>query len=201
MKSKIIYNDIEFDSEEERLFYLYLEELQNAEYVKIFDFHTKQYVLSEPVKYSYTKKLKTKDIEKEGTLLREHIYTPDYWIDWHLSAYGIFYSYIDGDDLSKTHFVVNKNNEGENIGSLIEVKPSWDAQNMTRLFSINAKWMYQEHHLYVQKVTPIGDHKCLFAKTFVPEKARYTAKTGKLKKYKFKVKTLEEFINEQKQSI
>ena len=49
---KIVYNGIEFDSEEERLFYLYLEELKDNGFVKDYTYHVDSFVLSEPVKYN-----------------------------------------------------------------------------------------------------------------------------------------------------
>ena len=48
--------------------------------------------------------------------------------------------------------------------------------------------------IFVQKVIPVGGTSCLFAKTFVPAKALLTRKTKKKKKYKFEVRTLEEYL-------
>jgi hypothetical protein len=93
--------------------------------------------------------------------------------------------------LDKLPFVNNVDSNGNNVGSYLEIKSNFDFKNMTRLAIINIKWMYQEHHLYVQKVIPIGNKNCLFAKTFVPEKAMLTKKTKKLKSYKFETKTLQ----------
>ena len=96
---------------------------------------------------------------------------------------------IDNVQLNKIPFISN------DVGCFIEIKPSFDMNNMQRLFSINQKWMYLEHEIYVQKVIPVGPKKtCLFAKTFVPQEAMLTAKTRKPKKYKFKTKSLTEFL-------
>ena len=186
---KIEYNGIEFDSEEERLFYLYLEELKDNGYVRDFTFHVDSFVLSEPVKYSWAKKMKTKSKEMESTLLQGHVYTADYKVIWEPKGWGKFWHYdIDNVQLNKIPFISN------DVGCFIEIKPSFDMNNMQRLFSINQKWRWQEHKIYVQKVIPIGKNTCLFAKTFVPQEAMLTAKTKKPKKYKFTTKSLQEFL-------
>ena len=188
---KIGYNGMEFDSEEERLFYLYLEELKSEGWIKKFTFHNESFVLSEPVKYTWIKQMKNKNKEMESTLLQGHIYTPDYRIFWEPKALNVFYIDIF-DKNSKINSVPFINNGKD--GTYIEIKPSFDMNNMQRLFTINQKWLLQEHKIFVQKVIPVGKNTCLFAKTFVPQEAMLTAKTKKPKKYKFEVKSLKEFI-------
>lgn len=188
---KIIYNGIEFDSEEERLFYLYLEELKENGWVDSYTYHVDSFVLSETVKYSWLKTMKTKDKWMETTLLQGHVYTTDYKVIWSKKAYGIFVHDIleEEPNLKDVPFV------SSNYNCFIEIKPSFDMNNMQRLFAINQKWMYNEHGIYVQKVIPVGPKKtCLFAKTFVSQKAMLTAKTKKPKKYKFETKSLNEFL-------
>jgi len=192
---KIEYNGIEFDSEEERLFYLYIEELKGEGFIDEFDYHVESFSLSDKVGYNWMKKMKTKEKEMESTLLQPHIYTPDFSIFWNEKAYGIFYCDInDGKIKLDSVPFVNNIDEGMDKGSFIEVKPAFDMNNMQRLFAINQKWVYKEHGVYVQKVIPVGKKNCLFAKTFVPQKAMLTPKTKKPKKYKFEVKSLNEFL-------
>jgi hypothetical protein len=196
---KITYNNIEFDSEEERLFYLYIEELKDTGYVKDYTFHTESFNLSDVIKYDWKKKLKTKVKEMQSTLLREHVYTPDYCIHWEDKAHGVFfYDIYDGvNKLDLLPFINNIYSNGKSAGTFIEIKPAFDMQNMQRLFTINQKWLYQKEHIYVQKIIPVSKKKtCLFAKTFVPQEAMLTAKTKKPKKYHFEVKSLKEFLNE-----
>jgi len=189
MKSKIEYNNIVFDSEEELLVYYYLQELEDNNFIDNFIFHPDSILLSNAVSYKWIDKLKTKNVEKETSILREHIYTYDYQIMWNIKSYGIFYYNLeDNYKLDKISFIAQNNI------SNIEVKPAWDMQNMTRLFSINSKWVYDKYQIYIQKIIPIGKNNCLFAKTFTPKKAMLTKKTKKPKKFKFKVKTLEEFL-------
>lgn len=189
---KIMYNGIEFDSEEERLFYLYLEKLKAEGFVKDYTYHVDKFVLSDPVLYTWFKQMKTKEKCMESTLLQGHIYTPDFRIHWNYDkAYEVFYHDIfDEVQHGVLPFINNINNRGEDVGSYVEIKPAFDMNNMTRLFTINQKWIFQEHRIYVQKIIPVK----LFEKTFVPEEAKYTAKTRKLKKYKFETKSLHEYI-------
>jgi len=192
---KIEYNGIEFDSEEERIFHLYLEELKTEGWVKDYTFHTKSFTLSEQVKYTWVKEMKSKKNEMESTLLQPHIYTPDFHVFWNKKALGIFYLNIhDGKNkLDSVPFINNIGNDGYDVGSFIEIKPSFDFQNMTRLAIINIKWVYCEYKILVQKITPVAKTKCLFKDTFVPEKALLT-KTGKNKKYHFEIKSLEDYV-------
>lgn len=193
---KIIYNNIEFDSEEERLFYLYIQELKDTGWIKEFSFHTDEFILSESVKYNWLQETKNKKVTKESTLLHGHVYTADFRIFWEPKAHGVFYINIF-DNINKTDkvpFLNHTNVDGTDIGTYCEIKPNFDKNNMQRLFTINQKWIFQEHHILVQKIIPIGDKSCLFAKTFVPQEAMLTNKTKKPKKYKFEVKSLNQFI-------
>lgn len=190
-KKTIDFDGIKFDSEEERLFYIYVNELKDRGYIDEYEYHTNEYNLFDPVKIKWIKQLKTKQKNMEKSLLQGHIYTPDFHIFWTLKAYKIFYCDItDGEYIGKVPFVNNVGQKyEEDRGTIIEIKPSFDFQNMSRMFIINQKWMWQKHDLYVQKIVP----QKLFEKTFTPEKALYT-KTGKIKKYKFKIRSFDKFI-------
>ena len=201
------FEDIEFDSEEEELFWYYLEELKDKGFVDDFEYNTKSFTLSEPYKYTWLQELKTKEIKKESTLLQGHIYTPDFYIVWNEKAKGIFYELLNfNKPLNKIPFIAQTgyttgshllfNQEIFEIEtSIIEIKPAFDFKNMTRLSIINQKWMMEKHNIYIQKIIPVGKNTCLFAKTFVPEKAKYTKKKKQLKKFKYPVRSLEEFLN------
>jgi len=190
MKNRIEYNNIVFDSEEELLVYYYLQELKDNNFIDNFIFHPESILLSSAVSYKWIDNLKTKNVEKENTILREHIYTYDYEIIWNIKSMGIFYYNLDDNyKLDKIPFIAQNNI------SKIEVKPAWDMQNMTRLFSINSKWVFDKYGILIYKVIPTGKNTCLFAKTFVPQKALFTKKKKQPKKFKYKVRTLQEFIN------
>lgn len=210
MKTPITYNNINFDSNEELEFYYYLEELKEAGYIDSFEYNTKSFNLSEPYTYKWKQKLKTKEIEKQSTLLHGHVYTPDFYIEWNKKAKSIFYEVLLNvslydKNISKAIFlaqpeILNKDSDYEKItGKMfthVEIKPSFDYQNMTRLSVINQKWTMEQLGIYVQKVIPTGKNNCLFANTFVPQKALFTKKKKQPKKFKYTVRTLQEFIND-----
>lgn len=196
---KINYNGIEFDSEEERLFYLYLEELKENGFVRDFTFHVETFNLFSGCSFYWKKETKNKPKEMETTLLQGHVYTPDYRVFWTEKAKGIFVGDINDCTINlKTVPFISNSDFGKELGSYIEVKPSFDMNNMQRLFSINQKWVFKDYNIFVQKVIPVGKSTCLFAKTFVPKEAMLTAKTKKPKTYKFKTRSLQEFLGELK---
>ncbi len=150
--SKLIYRDISCDSYEEVHFLMWVFELKEKGYIKSID-RCKTFLLSEPVERYYEEiqelKTKTKIVQKKKILLRGHIYTPEFLIIVNNSFEELSY------DLEYNSF-----NE-----MYIEVKPSFDFKNMTRLNQINRKWLYQKHGVFVNQIIP----KKLFEQTFTPK--------------------------------
>lgn len=176
-----------YDSKEELYFSWYLDELKEAKYIQNYEPQPESYVLSPPVFYEYTKQLKTKPKLIVKKLAREHIYSPDFKIWWSQRAHSIFFHNIECNaNLKAISFIAN----GQK--SIIEIKPVFDQNNMTRLFTINQKWMYQKHGIYVQKIIPVK----LFEQTFTPEKYLLTDKTNKLRKLKYQPRSLNEFLSQ-----
>lgn len=182
----------QFDSAEEKYFSWYLDELKDTGYIENYEAQPESYVLSEPAFYNHAKQLKTKTKLIVKKLIREHIYTADFRIVWAEKARGLFFNkLIDPIDLSKVPFVSNYYSV-----STVEIKPAFDQNNMTRLFAINQKWMYQKQGVYVQKIVPVK----LFEKTFTPKKYLTTDKSGKPRKLKYKPTSLEEFLCQKTQN-
>jgi len=176
------YNGISYDSKEEIYFSWYLDELFEAGYIDEYCRQPEPFSLFDPVRYNWILSLKTKKKEMTTTLLRAHSYQADFKIEWNASAINLF-------------FDINKLNGGpffssEYGTSFIDVKPSFDMQNMTRLFTINQKWVYQRFGVYVQKIVP----QKLFKATFTPNRYLYTDKSSKPRKIDYPVQTLTEFI-------
>ena len=73
----------------------------------------------------------------------------------------------------------------------LEIKPKFDQNNMTRLFKINQKWVFDKHGLFVDLVIP----ETLFEKTFTP-KDYLTTPTGKQRKLNYKPKSCQEWLQE-----
>lgn len=190
------YKKLGFDSHEELIFSWYLQELKEARYVHSWVHHPESYILSPAQRYTYRKELKTKTKLIEITLLREHKYTADFHIDWGEKAVGVFFNTsFSKKDLRKFPFIVNS--DGFNWFSVIEVKPVFSMYNSQREFALNQKWLYFKHEIYAQKIIALNPKKTgLFQTTFTPYKFLYTPKTKKLKNLNYKVRTLQEFVQE-----
>lgn len=182
-----VKDDTFFDSKEELYFSWYLDELKKAGYIQIYESQPESYVLSPPIYFEYNKRLKTKTKTIVKKLAQEHIYSPDFSIWWSQRARGIFFYNIEyRSDLKAIPFVAN------NQESVVEIKPIFDQNNMTRLFTINQKWVYQKYSTYIQKIIPVK----LFERTFTPQKYLLTDKTNKQRKLKYQPRTLNDFISQ-----
>lgn len=75
--------------------------------------------------------------------------------------------------------------------SFIEVKPSFDQNNMTRLAVLNQKWVFEKFGLFINIVIP----EKLFAKTFTPKRYLTCDKSSVKRKIKYKnIISLDEFL-------
>ena len=127
----------------------YLDELMDAGYVKDYVFEPHSFILSEPI---------------NG--LRKHSYTPDYLVLWNVNALDVF---IRQSGSKRSHLLVAHQMPDGNLVSFIEVKPRFDFNNMTRLATVNVKWVHETYRVYVNIVKPTADNG-LLAKTFTPKK-------------------------------
>ena len=84
-----------------------------------FEYQPKTFTLSDPVKYKDSK-------GKEKTLFREHVYSPDFQIDFDINKYPQF----------KDEFKVMINGNR----TYVDVKGSFNITS--RSFSVDRKWMY-----------------------------------------------------------
>jgi hypothetical protein len=182
------------DSWEELYIEWYLQELKEAGYILKYEYQPETFLLSPAQKYAERVMLKTKNRIDEHSILQPHSYTPDYRIFWNSSAIGVFCKILgsskqtDGNH-KKAHFWSQLNEIGVPV-SIIDVKPMFDMQNMTRLFVINQKWVYAKYDTYCQKVM----HEHLFEKTFCPFRFTKTNKSMRDRKLKFVPISLFEFL-------
>ena len=168
-----------FDSNEELYFSWWLEELHDNDLMLEYK-RGSEFLLSDPVKatveveYQTKKRKETKRKLVEKHLLNGHIYTADFNV------------------LFRRSFA-EKCGFNHNSGlAIIEVKNDYDANNMTRLFRVNQKWIYQKHGIIVNLVKIPS----LFKKTFTPARYLLTDQTMKPRKLKYKPKTLKQFLEE-----
>lgn len=192
-----------FPSSEEMYFYWWAYEMYKLGYIKQIDYQPKAYHLSDKVDYKTLKKLKTKDKIIDTHLLHSHVYTPDFKIHWTLKGYNKVYCVLGREKANKdAYFKANIDKDG-NIFSVIEVKGSFDMNNMTRLASINIKWVYQMYGEYVQVVIPtpsitkkgkVKPVNALYYQTFVPLRFYYTDKKNDFRKIKFTTRKINEYL-------
>ena len=182
-----------FDSDEEMYAYWYFDELRKNGYVKDIVLQPESFNLSKQLTSTYKHEMKTKAKMVQEEILKAHIYTADLLIVWEQKAKGIFYETINGGTrmkkgLSKVKFVANTK-AGDHV-STIEVKPSYDQNNMTRLAKINQKWVWEKHGYFVTIMVP----EKWFKNTFTPTRYLFTNKSGKPRSIKYGVKQLKEYL-------
>ena len=184
-----------FDSDEEKYFSWYLDELMNEGYIESYTPHHKSYQLAEPVAYEWKKELKTKTKIMKSTLLQGKLYTPDFLIKWTPDAYkGLLMNLSCKSDINGYPFT-------ECVPlypySVIEIKPIFDQNNMEREFRINQKWVYQKHGIYVQLIKPLSKKKGfkgLFERTFTPKEYLLTDKKTRLRTLHYKPIGIKEYL-------
>jgi len=181
------------ESNEEMHFTWWLEELKEAGYVKQFT-RAQSFTLSEPVQYDIlVPRKKVDDKFEKRELLSGHIYTPDFFILWDKPARGTFIrpaEYPMLPEWKDIPFPAKYDEVIDEYFSLVEIKPAFDQNNMTRLFIINQKWMMDKFGLYVIKIIP----KKLFQHTFTPSRYLITDKSNKPRLLDYKTTSLQEYV-------
>lgn len=204
-KTTLVYKGVKFDSDEEVFVAMWLQELQDAGLVKSWSKVTKAFPMTSGLKLKYERttilKTKTKVEHKEHTLLRPSEYTPDFEVLFSINGWLRFNSGIYNDiDPKKLFFT-----RGAWMQPVyLEVKPSFDQNNMERLFKLNQKFLWDKEQIFVNLVEPLA----LFEKTFLPLAAtdyfKYKVVTKKIiakgkKKGDWKLdfipKTLKEYLD------
>lgn len=183
----------QFDSDEEMYAFWYFSELKEAGFIKEIQLHPKSFDLSKPVRSTYVKQMATKDKVVEEELMKGHIYTADLLVIWDPKGKGLIFDTIHGGARFKERSSIKKfvaRHEGEEYVSIVEVKPSFDQNNMTRLAKINQKWVWHQFGYFVNIMIP----QKWFKNTFTPKRFLFTNKSGKPRKIDFKVVKLKEFI-------
>jgi hypothetical protein len=201
----IEYKDWIFKSNLEYEFCLYLEQLQEAGFIRSFGYESVKFNLSPSVYSYYLKQLKTKVKEETEFLMRENTYQPDFTVVWENKSNNLLY-------LDRTTPIICKVTDipfrlakdsvyvgEENIISFLEVKPIFEGKlDSSKEFPLIQKQLWQDQGIFVQKIKPEN----LFKETFVPDKliaSNVYQKQSKFctrgsSKYKFNVRTLEEYL-------
>lgn len=193
-----IYREIPYESDEELYFLMWAFELLDKNYIQSIE-RSESYPLTSGLYNEYTevKQLKTKEkiVEKKQVLLNPSVYTPEFKIVWKRPQCMKFVwlphmsSKLDVPFIG--HWTGEERSNRGDIITLIECKPDFDQNNMTRLFKSNQKFMWEKHRIFVNLVKT----KEFFESTFTPTEYLIT-KTGKPRKINFPVTTLEQYIDE-----
>lgn len=190
-----------FDSMEELYFYWWVKELKDNGYILGFIPQPEPFVLSKGLHVKYIKEMKkVPNKELAHTLIEPSSYTADGLIRWADKAFGLFVTNLDGlgDDYTDESICKDKKLLNLLISDFsfcyIEVKPIFDQNNMTRLARTNIKWVHDNTGRVVNLVIP----QKLFAKTFTPKRYLTCDKSSQKRKIHFKVQSLQEFENKNK---
>lgn len=197
----IEYKDWVFKSELEYQLCLYLEQLQEAGFIKEFGYETVKLDISPSVYENYLTQLKTKVRQDSEFLMRENTYQPDFVVVWEECSKNLFYLDREVPITCKVTDIPFRLafHTNTNLTSFLECKPLFEGNlNSSKEFTIIQKWLYQDKGVFVQKIKPEN----LFKETFVPDKlivSNVYQKQSKFgtrgsSKYKFKVRTLEEYL-------
>jgi hypothetical protein len=196
------YNSIEYDSLDELGALQWLFELKNQGYITKIE-RAESFLLCDGVTNDYAELKKSKVSSKpmQQTILHGHSYTPEFKVLWTIDGARKFV----WDPESRTKFdklFIGWHGDSDDWDGevpknkypcicYIEVKPSFDRNNMERLFKLNQKWMWQQHEIFVNLVK-IND---LFQKTFTP-KGYLRTPTGRTRILKWKPRTLNNYLND-----
>ena len=174
---KFIHKGVEYDSLEETYFAMWLDELKEQAYIRDWKRAADSFQITTPLinKYAEGKKQKTQ------TVLQDWSYTPDFVVEWSKYSKGVFYNEL-GEKIV-CPFIA------DNEISFVEIKPSFDLHNSTRLFKNTQKALNKTCSIYVNLIKIPN----LFKETFCPLGFIYT-KSGKKRKLKFEMKTINEFF-------
>lgn len=150
----------ELKSDEERYFYAWCEEAVKNGVLRWFTYEPESYLLSEKVTTQVRAKTKT------AKMVAKHLMHPhSYRADFAIGSCDRFESF----------------NHGLRCRSewtyLIDTKGTWMNRGAKQEFSMNQKWLWQVHGLYVNKVVP----QKFFKATWCPRLAMF-GKSGKQRK-------------------
>ncbi len=184
-------NRNEVRSDEEWYFSWWLDELVKIGIINRYLYESNTFILSNAKSYPHLLIMKTKTKLTEKSLLEEHVYTPDFLIEWNEKYLNRFFRIINDETCTvKCPFLAVRSTKDGKAYTFIEVKGDFDRNNMTRLFKITQKWLYDKYGLYVDLLKL----PTLFKRTWVPERFLKTNSTNQPRSINFKINTLNEYL-------
>lgn len=217
-KNELFKEDREEEkSSSEMYFEWWLDELKDAGFVLSYK-RCDTYDLIPPFAFDVKQHYKTKEpLIKTINVLRQIRYTPDYEVVFSKKLLAKLFCQIKGRDIldngrenvpgniyQEVLFMSADDSSEDSITLFFDVKPPNSvikfagANASSRDFPIKQRLMYSVHNIFVNKVVPYGDKNCLFCKTFLPKRYKWTDKSKalrKLKDYEAKAKTLNQYLD------
>ncbi len=199
----------------------WLKELQAKGLVLYYEREPQSFVLTNPVQIFYNQFKATKEIIKSFELYSPLTYTPDYKVVISEKLKNRLFGVVSkeqqilededfneiGSAYQNTIFYTESLQKSKDYPGCYEiwfdVKAPNAASNVnprltsTRDFKYVSRLMFDTHGIVVNKVVPIGMKTCLFGKTFMPKRYRYTDISGqlrKLKDYESGFRNLEQYL-------
>lgn len=196
-KEKIQEDGLGFDSYEEVAFFWWCKSLMDAGYIRSVIIEPDSFMLTDPIVVRYHKPMKkVADKMVPETIMNGNLYTCDVKILWTDKAFDIFFVPIDSTKRKKKGSSLQylmAHHDATGWYSYVEVKPSFDQNNMTRLAKNNIKHVYSKYGEFINLVIP----EKWFNKTFTPKRFLYCNKDeGRSRKIKYKnIVSLKTFID------
>lgn len=158
-KNKLKYEGIEFDSEEEIQFYIFLRDAKKLGLIIDFSYQPKSFLLvPKAVETTVVSTKSGKQKLRTKVLYREHSYTADFWVKVNPKVY---YNSVLGDycklRLSDDEFYV-------------DVKGGYNRFGGDRIFPIHQKLVFWKYHKHVNKVVPSEFFQDI---GYIPEELRW----------------------------
>lgn len=206
METQGKYRDIPYESDSELYFlfwYFELEDKHMAHSIRRGDPLT----TAKGFTIDYPEVKKDKVVMKSQTILKPSVYTPDFVIiglsHFEQMIEGARNVKMNGDEhggtVSYDRHIISQRVNAPLISTYtfdfpityVECKPDFDQNNMTRLFKINQKIIWEKHQLFINLVKTNE----FFAKTFTPREY-FKTKTGKPRKLNYEPRTLEQYLHD-----
>ena len=180
----IEYDGYEFDSDEEKEFYIWLlDAVLHGLVEPEWTYQPRTFILFDKETYPVERQMKTKVKTIERHLLHGHEYEPDFLIRFTPKMIELINSSDDPCEFGGFKMI----QAGKDVW--IDIKGTHNRTK--RSFSIDQKWVYNHFGIFVNEVVP----KNLFKATWCPESLRWTPKKKDPRKHYHDWPVLGDFLN------
>ena len=172
------------------------QELLVAGAISSWSHEPETFPLSEPETAPWEEKLKTKTKYRTQSVLRGHVYTPDFKLILHPDSPPVFRAVKEGGPGRHDGLWVSVSDDGRH-SVYLEVKGCLTtrlSEGKQREATLNQKWLWEKHRV-LTNLSKVGTKKGgFFGKTFTPRRYLQTDKTRRARKLHYQPRTLEEWL-------